>query len=435
MDTVTEDEMAIQMALLGGLGEIHRNCSPDRQVEMVRKVKEKMRMIAKNPPRVSENETIGDALNLLKIRNRGYVVVYKGSEYKGKICGIATNKDFLAGEITTKIKEVMTSTEGRGGRKLVTGEEGMKLDEAVKVMIRERIEKLPVLDKKGDLVGVYTLRDYFSLKDYPKASLDENGRLLVGAAIGVREIDIERALRLVEAGCDFIFLDIAHGHSIHTKRMVRRLKDREKIKTPIVVGNFATGDGVRFAYDIGADGIKVGIGPGFVCKTRSVAGTGVPQISAILEARQALNGKRNAPPIISDGGIREPGDSGKAIAAGADSVMIGSMLAGTKESPGDTVKINGSLQKRIRGMASLGVLEERKKLSDSTTDMTVYAPEGRETFTPFKGSAKELIMEFVGGLRSSMSYSGAHTIAEMQKAKLIHISSNGGSEHTRSLGR
>jgi IMP dehydrogenase len=215
--------------------------------------------------------------------------------------------------------------------------------------------------------------------------------------------------------------------------MVKRLKVIEKIKTPIIVGNFATKDGVLFAYDIGADGIKVGVGPGYVCKTRNIAGVGVPQITAVLEAKEVLSNKKNAPPIISDGGIREPGDSPKAISCGADSVMIGSALAGTDASPGDMVKINGMLQKRIRGMASRGAVEDRKRLGESTTNINVYAPEGRETFTPYQGLAKEMITEYVGGLRSAMSYTGSHTIKELQKAKLIHISGFGSSEQSRPI--
>jgi IMP dehydrogenase len=433
MDTVTEDEMAIELALLGGMGEIHRNCTTSAQCEMVRKVKEKMRMLETNPPEVSEEATVGDAKELLRKRNRGYVLIYKGNTPNGKIIGIATDKDFLAGKADTKIKTVMTPLIGKS-KKLIYGDPKMSLPNAVKIMIENRIEKLPLINSAGDLTGVYTIKDYLNLKDYPSASLDSEGRLMVGAAIGVHEIDVERALKLVEAGVDVLFLDIAHGHSIYSKMMMKRLKTKENIKTPIIVGNVATADGVKFAIDIGADGVKVGIGPGFVCKTRNIAGTGVPQISAVMEASKATGGLRHAPPIISDGGIREPGDAAKAIAAGADSVMIGSVLAGTEKSPGDMVKVNGLLQKRIRGMASLGVLEDRKKMGDSTTNITVYAPEGRETFTPYQGSTKEFLMEYIGGLRSAMSYTGSHTIKELQNARLIHISSNGSGEQTRALG-
>jgi len=433
MDSVTEDKMAIEMALNGGLGEIHRNNIPEVQAELVRKVKEQMRMIAKDPPMLSQDFLVVDAKAVLQKRNRGYVLVYEGKKFSGKISGIVTDKDFLAGNLETPLRKLMTPLKGRGKRVLIVGNEKTSLNEAAKIMKKERIEKLPVLDKKNNLVGVYTLKDYLQFSQYPDAALDKNGRLMVGAAIGVHVLDIGRALKVVEAGVDFLFLDIAHGHSIYTKKMMQRLKVKEKIKTPIIVGNVATKEGVLFAYENGADGIKVGIGPGFVCKTRNVAGTGVPQITAVLEAKNALSNKKNPPPIISDGGVREPGDPPKALACGADSVMIGSIFAGTDKSPGDIVKINGGLQKRIRGMASLGVLEERKKLGESTTNITVYAPEGREVFTPYQGSTQDLLREYVGGLRSAMSYAGAHSIKELQKAKLIHISSNGSGEQSRSF--
>lgn len=434
MDTVTEDEMATEIALNGGIGEIHRNNTPEKQADLVRKVKEQMRKIEKNPPIASEDLTVFDALEILEKRKRGYVLLFKGKQFRGKISGIATTKDFLAGNLGTKLSKVATMVENKGGRKVITGNENTSLEEAAKIMKEKRIEKLPIINKKSEFIGIYTLKDYFHLKDYPNAALDKNGRLLVGAAIGVHEIDIERALILADAGVDFLFLDIAHGHSIYTEEMLKKLKGKEKLKTPIIVGNVATKEGVRFAYNVGADGIKVGIGPGFVCKTRNVAGTGVPQITALLEAKEALKNVRKAPPIISDGGIREPGDIAKAIVAGADSVMIGSSFAGTDKSPGDLVRLNDTLHKSVRGMASKGVLNDRKKISDSTTDEKAYSPEGRETFTPYRGSTINLIREYVGGLRSAMSYAGSHNIKELQKAKLIHISASGGVEQVRPLG-
>ncbi len=434
MDMVTEDDMASIMSLHGGLGEIHRNNSPDAQAELVRHVKEKMRTIEKDPPAVSESATVGDALSLLKKRQRGYVIVHKGEKFKGRFSGMATDKDFLSGTPDTPITKVMTPLIAKDDKNLITAEAGTTLTDAVKIMKDKRIEKLPIIGKNNNLIGVYTLKDFQYLQKYPNAASDAQGRLMVGAAIGVHEIDVERALKLVEVGVDVLFLDIAHGHSFYSQKMLKRLKVREKIKTPIIVGNVATKEGALFAYEIGADGIKVGVGPGFVCKTRNVAGTGVPQITAVLDVKEALSKKRDTPPIISDGGIREPGDPPKAIACGADSIMIGSALAGTDMSPGDLVRINGILQKRIRGMASKSVLEDRKRLGESTTNITIYAPEGRETFSPYQGSTQEFIQEYVGGLRSAMSYAGAHSIAELQKARLIHISANGGSEQIRPLG-
>ena len=434
MDTVTEDGMAEIFALNGGMGEIHRNNTPERQKDMVEKVKEKMRTMEKNPPMVSESASIGDALRILQKRNRGYVIVYKGTKYQGKVAGIATDKDFFAGKPDTPICDIMTPLKPSGNKKLISADENTTLLQAVAIMKRHRVEKLPVLDKYEKLIGVYTLKDYENIKNYPNAATDRNGRLVVGAAIGVKEIDVERALLLVEAGVDVIFLDIAHGHSIHSKSMMRRLKIIEKIKTPIVMGNVATKEGVLFAYENGADGIKVGIGPGFVCKTRNIAGTGIPQVTAVMLAKEALANKKKSPPIISDGGIREPGDPPKALACGADSVMVGSIFAGTDASPGDLIRINGILQKRIRGMASKGVLEDRKKLGESTTDIRMYAPEGREIFTPYQGMTQEFLYEYMGGLRSAMSYTGAHTIGELQKARLIRVSGYGANEQGRPLG-
>lgn len=327
----------------------------------------------------------------------------------------------------------MTPLIPKNGRSLITVPKGTSFEKAVEIMKKERIEKIPVIDNQKKLVGVYTLKDYQHIKEYPNACLDDQGRLVVGAAIGVHEIDVERAHKLSKASVDVIFIDIAHGHSIYSKEMIRRLKIKEKIKTPIILGNFATKEGVLFAYEIGADGIKVGIGPGYSCITRNIAGTGVPQITAILEAKQALAGKRNPPPLISDGGVREPGDLPKALACGADAVMTGHVLVATDKSPGELVKIGGILQKKYRGMASKVALEKRKKLSESTTNEALYTPEGRETYVPFQGPTQNILNEYIGGLRSAMSYVGAHSIKELQNARLIHISTRGSSEQSRSL--
>ena len=433
MDTVTEDAMASLFALNGGMGEIHRNNTPEKQAEMVRLVKEKMRLIEKNPPTVSESATISDVLSLLRKRNRGYVIVYPGEKFKGIFSGIATSRDFLSKNVSSQISKVMTPLRVEGKTQLITTDVGTTLMEAVKIMKEKKVEKLPVVEKNGKLYGVYTLKDYEHIQKYSNAALDKQGRLIVGAAIGVHDIDIERAHQVCDAGADVLFLDIAHGHSIYSSEMIKRLKIKEKIKTPIVVGNVATRDGVLYAYDIGADGIKVGIGPGYVCKTRNVAATGIPQITAILEAKDVLKNKSKSPPIIADGGVREPGDPPKAIAAGADCVMWGSVWAGTDMSPGDIIRTNGKLQKRIRGMASRGVFEERTKLGDSTTNPELYTPEGRERFTPYQGSTTVILKEYIGGLRSAMSYTGSHKISDLQKARLIHISTNGANEQERSL--
>jgi len=433
MDTVTEEGMAAIFALNGGIGEIHRNNTPDEQADMVRLVKERMRLIEKYPPTVSENATIADALNLLSKRNRGYVIVFQGNAFDGHFSGIATSRDFLANDSDTQITEVMTPFSRGRISKLITAPFGTTLTEAVKIMRAKKIEKLPVIKDDNTLFGVYSLKDFDYINKYSNAALDKEGRLIVGAAIGVHGIDIERAHKVVNEGADVLFLDIAHGHTVYSSEMIKRLKVKEHINTPIVVGNFATKEGVLFAYDIGADGIKVGIGPGFVCKTRNIAGTGVPQVTAILEAQEALSKKSDPPPITADGGVREPGDPPKAIACGADCVMWGSVWAGTEMSPGEVVKTGGRLQKRIRGMASRSVFEDRKKMGDSTTNPELYTPEGREIFTPYQGSTQMILNEYIGGLRSAMSYTGSHSIKELQKAKLIHISVNGSNEQERSL--
>ncbi len=433
MDTVTEDEMASTMALNGGLGEIHRNNTADHQAELVRRVKEKMRLIEDNPPMVSEKATIADALSLLQKRQRGYVIVYKGRKYTGEIVGMATSRDFEAGILTDPITQVMTPLKSHSGRRLIVVSQNTTSAQAIKIMQQKRIEKIPVMDRQGKLVGVYALKDFANFQKYPNAVLDKRGRLVVGAAIGVHEIDIDRAHKLVAAGVDVIFLDIAHGHHKYTQEMVKRLKIKEKISVPLVVGNVATRDGVMFAYKLGADGIKVGIGPGFVCRTRDVSGTGVPQITAILEARKALKNIKNPPPLIADGGIRQPGDVPKAIAVGADSVMIGTLFAGTDKSPGEIVKHNGALHKKVRGMASKKVQEDRMKLGDSTTNPKLYAPEGTEKYIPYQGAVEDLLFTFIGGLRSGMSYVGAHNITEMKQASLLHVSAHGSNEQYRGL--
>ena len=433
MDTVTEDEMAATMALNGGLGEIHRNNAAEQQADLVRRVKERMRLIEDDPPMVSETASIDDALHLLEKRQRGYVIAYRGKNYHGEIVGMATSRDFEAGNLSDPITKVMTPLKRKGGKSLIVVSTNTTSAQAIKIMQENRIEKIPVIDKRGRFVGVYTLKDFENFQKYPNAVLDKKGRLIIGAAMGVHEIDIDRAHKLVDAGVDIIFLDIAHSHHKYTADMVKRLKIKEKIKVPIIVGNVATAEAVLFAYKLGADGIKVGIGPGFVCRTRDVSGTGIPQITAILEAREALKSKKNPPPLIADGGIRQPGDVPKAIAAGADSVMIGTIFAGTDKSPGEIVKHNGTLHKKVRGMALKKVQEDRMKLGDSTTNPKLYAPEGTERYIAYQGAVEDLLFTFIGGLRSGMSYVGAHTIAEMQKAPLIHISTHGSNEQHRGI--
>ena len=431
MDTVTEALMAMEMALHGGLGIIHRFSTPDNQARQVRRVKEKTRTLEGDPPMVSEDTSVKDTLDLLEKRRRGYVIVYPDKRFSGKFSGIATSRDFLLGSPEDLIAKVMTPN--KNGI-LLTVPKVTSLTKAVEFMKENRIEKVPVVKANGDLVGVYTLKDDLFKESYPNASLDKRGRLMVGAAVGVKEADVERAHQLVQAGVDVLVIDIAHGHLDYTKEMLRRLKKKEGIETPIIAGNVATKEGALYLKKNGADGIKVGIGPGFVCDTRDIAGVGVPQISAILEVTGAL-GNSSSIPVMADGGIRKPADPSKAFVAGASSVMLGTLFAGTDKSPGEPTVVEGQLMKGVRGMASATAFEDRQKLGDTTTDPERYVPEGRQVLTPYKGKTSRVLREYSGGLRSAMSYVGAHNLKEMyKKGQLMRISHAGANEQRRSLG-
>ena len=429
MDTVTEHRMAITMALYGGLGIIHRFMTPEEQANEVKKVKDLVRMIEDDPPLVNAKTTIAEVINLQTKRNRGYVIVYSKDEFDGTFIGIATPRDFLTAPLNTPISKVMTPK-----NRVISISKNTEIQKAIEVMKVNRIQKIPVIDQKGLLVGVYTLKDFSYKTQYPQASFDKMGRLMVGAAIGVQSPDIDRVHMLIEAGVDVLVLDIAHGGLIYTSEMLYRLKNKEKIKIPIIAGNIATAEGAKYIYDNGADGIKVGVGPGYVCETRNVAGVGVPQITAIMEVAGVMAKKTNPIPIIADGGIREPGDLPKAIVAGASSVMIGSLFAGTRESPGEQMFENGTLKKLVRGMASASAFQKRKSIGGSTTNGEHYTPEGRAIATPYKGTVTKILFDFDGGLRSSMSYVGAHTISEMQtKGQFVIVTSAGASENKRNL--
>ncbi len=429
MDTVTEHRMAITMALYGGIGIIHRFMTPEAQAAEVMQVKDLVRIIDDDPPLVPVTATIAQVVAIQKKRNRGYVIVYKGDRFDGTFVGIATTRDYPAASPTDRISKVMTPRS-----RVITVNKEASPAQAIEKMRAHRIQKIPVVDKSGRLAGVFTLKDFSYKNDFPTASFDAKGRLMVGGAIGVKNHDVDRAHMLVAAGVDVLVLDIAHGGLTYTKEMLHRLKGKETITVPIIAGNIATGEGARYIYDSGADGVKVGVGPGYVCETRNVAGVGVPQITAIMEVADALSLKRNTIPIMADGGIREPGDLPKALVAGAQSVMIGSLFAGTKESPGETMLDNGVLKKIVQGMASASAFAKRKNLGDSTTNGEHYTPEGRVVATPYKGTAIKTLFAFDGGLRSCMSYLGAHTIQEMhEKGQFIAVTGAGATEHTRSL--
>lgn len=429
MDTVTEYRMATVMALHGGLGVIHRFMAAADQAAEVKLVKDTLRIIENNPPLVSADTSIAEVMELQRKRSRGYVIVHKGATFDGTFVGIATSRDFPSAKPTEPISRVMTPKD-----RMITAPIGTKPHKAAEIMHAHRIQKVPVVDNKGHLVGVYTLRDFWYELEYPHASLDANGRLMVGAAIGVQPRDIERTHLLIAAGVDVLVLDIAHGGLIYTSEMLRLLKGKEKINVPIIAGNVATAEGARYIYDSGADGVKVGVGPGYVCETRNVAGVGVPQVTAVMEVADALAGKKQSIPIMADGGIREPGDLPKAIVAGASSVMIGSLFAGTKESPGEPMLQNGILNKMVRGMASASAFQKRQTLGGTTTNSDRYTPEGRTILTPYKGTVTNILQSFDGGLRSSMSYVGAHTIPEMQKkGQFILVTNAGATENKRNL--
>ena len=429
MDTVTEHRMAITMALYGGLGVIHRFMTSEEQAFQVKLVKDMIRIIEDDPPLVPATATIAEVIELQQKRNRGYVIVYSGSIFDGDFVGIATSRDYPTAPPNTPISRVMTPRD-----RVVTVSKDTNPQKAIEMMEARRIQKIPVVDKKGRLVGVYTLKDFSYKTQYPQMSLDKKGRLMVGAAIGVQSRDIERTHLLIEAGVDLLVLDIAHGGLIYTSEMLHRLKNKEGIKIPIIAGNVATAEGARYIYDSGADGVKVGVGPGYVCETRNVAGVGIPQITAVMDVSEALAKKRSSIPIMADGGIREPGDLPKAIVAGAHSVMIGSLFAGTRESPGEQMLENGTLKKLVRGMASASACQKRKSSGGSTTNGDHYTPEGRAIATPYKGTVTKILFDFDGGLRSSMSYVGAHTIIEMQKkGQFIMVSGAGATENIRDL--
>lgn len=434
MDTVTESEMAETMAKHGGVGVIHRFMTLEDEATQVRLVKEKMRVVELDPPKVPESATVGDVKNLLSAseRKRGYVIVFEGPIFDGSFSGIATPRDYEYRSSDIPISEVMTKKAN-----IITVPEGTSLEIAVSVMRDNRIQKVPIVKSDGKLYGVYTLKDKENFDEYPYASLDDIGRLMVGAAIGVKDIEkeIRRAHLLEEAGADFLVLDIAHGGLKVVERMLKKLKIEEKIRVPIIAGNVATAEGIIYLRNAGADGAKVGVGPGLVCETRDVAGVGVPQVTAIMDTRRAVGDNY---PIIADGGIRKSGDLVKALTAGADTVMIGSLLAGTDKSPGEVISLDGGKYvKMVRGMASQSAFEDKMARTGEMTNTAVFNAEGRVIQTPFKGpnSTVETLYALKYGLQSGMSYIGANSVEEMpHRAIFIETTPAGASEHKRELG-
>jgi IMP dehydrogenase len=412
MDTVTESRLAIAMAQAGGIGVIHKNFEPMEQAAEVIKVKKFESGMVVNPVTIQPNATLAEARALM-ISNgfSGFPVV---EESNGKLVGILTNRDVrFATDPSQKIHELMTSD--RGGRSLITVKEGVNLDEAQRLLHQHRIEKLVVVDDNFSCIGLITVKDMDKAQAYPYACKDEKGRLRVAAATGVGDAGFARAEVLLKAGADLIVVDTAHGHSSGVLNAVERIKKLSN-HCQVLAGNIATADAARALIDAGADAVKVGIGPGTICTTRMIAGVGMPQFTAIMEAASVCN--KVGIPVIADGGIKYSGDIAKAIAAGADCVMIGSLFAGTEESPGEVFLFQGRSYKSYRGMGSLGAMAKGsadRYFQEEISDNLKLVPEGVEGRVPYKGSVINVIYQLVGGLRSSMGYTGNSTISNMQK--------------------
>jgi IMP dehydrogenase len=416
MDTVTEASLAIALAREGGIGILHKNMSIERQAEQVRKVKRSESGMIVDPITLEVNATIGDALILMKENKIGGIpIIDKGN----KLVGILTNRDLrFETDRKRKVSEVMTK------ENLIIAPEGTDLKKAEKILRQYKIEKLPVVSKQGKLIGLITYRDILQLSAFPNAVKDKIGRLLVGAALGITKDLLDRAAALQAVGVDIVSLDSAHGHSKGVIEALKTLKKNFK-NLPVIAGNVATAQGALALANAGADAVKVGIGPGSICTTRIVAGAGVPQLTAIMEAAKALKGKNI--PVIADGGIRYTGDMVKALAAGANCVMMGSIFAGTEESPGETIIYEGRKFKGYRGMGSIGAMGQGSgdRYFQEGTDSKKFVPEGIEGRVAYKGNLNEIIYQFVGGLKAGMGYCGAKTVKDLQNATFVQITNAG----------
>ena len=419
MDTVTESSMAIAIAREGGIGVIHKNMSIDDQARQVAIVKRAENGMIYDPVTIRKGRTVQDALAMMHDYHIGGIPVV---DEENHLVGIVTNRDLrFERRLDKTIDEVMTS------ENLVTTHQQTDLAAAAQILQEHKIEKLPVVDAENHLVGLITYKDITKAKDKPMACKDDKGRLRVAAGVGVTKDTLERAAALVGAGADAIVIDTAHGHSLGVVEKLREVKAAFP-GIDIVVGNVATGAAAKMLVDNGADAIKVGIGPGSICTTRVVAGVGVPQLSAVYDVYSALQG--TGVPLIADGGLRYSGDIVKALAAGGSSVMIGSLVAGTEESPGDTIIFNGRKFKSYRGMGSLEAMEQKNGSKDryfqgDTTDVKKLVPEGIAGRVPYKGTVQEVIYQLIGGLRSGMGYCGAATIDLLHNAKFTRITNAG----------
>jgi IMP dehydrogenase len=422
MDTVTEARMAIAMARQGGVGVLHRNLSIEEQAAQADLVKRSEAGMITNPVTCSPDDTLADVDRLCAhYRISGVPVI----DQSGVLVGIVTNRDIrFETDLSRPVRDVMTAMP------LVTARVGVSDDEALDLLRRHKIEKLPLVDDAGRLRGLITVKDFTKREQFPDASKDQAGRLLVAAAVGVGEESYKRARTLVDAGVDILVVDTAHGHSSGVLEMVSRLK--RDVSVDVIGGNIATRDGAQALIDAGADGVKVGVGPGSICTTRVVTGVGVPQVTAIYQA--ALACRAAGVPLIGDGGLQYSGDIAKAIAVGADAVMLGSLLAGVEESPGELIFINGKQYKSYRGMGSLGAMQSRgearsyskdRYFQDDVFSDDKLVPEGIEGQVPYRGPLAAVVHQLVGGLRSAMGYCGAESIAKLQRAKLVRITSAG----------
>ena len=417
MDTVTEAKMAIAIAREGGIGVIHKNMSIEEQARQVAIVKRAENGMIYDPVVIKRGSSVHDALDLMAEYKIGGIPVVDDDR---KLVGIVTNRDLrFERDVNKRIDEVMTSEH------IVTTHQGTTLEDAAQILQEHKIEKLPVLDAQGKLVGLITYKDITKAKDKPMACKDDKGRLRVAAGVGVTDDTLERMQALINANADAIVIDTAHGHS---KFVIEKLKEAKHSfpNIDIVVGNVATGEAAKMLVDAGADCIKVGIGPGSICTTRVVAGVGVPQLSAVYDVAKALKG--TGVPLIADGGLRYSGDVVKALAAGGYSVMIGSLVAGTEESPGETIIFNGRKFKTYRGMGSLEAMENGSKdryFQSGTKDVKKLVPEGISGRVPYKGTLYEVIYQLVGGLRSGMGYCGAQNIEQLHNAKFTRITNAG----------
>lgn len=417
MDTVTEARLAIAIAREGGIGIVHKNMSIAQQAAEIKKVKRSESGMIKDPITLKKTNTLGDALNVMKENRIGGIPIINDTN---QLIGIITNRDLrFQVDLSTKIEKVMTTND------LITAVKGTDLKEAEFTLQKYKIEKLPVVDAENKLLGLITFKDIQKVKNHPNACKDEFGRLMVGAAVGVTADTLERVTALVEQDVDVIAIDTAHGHS---KGVVDELK-KVKTKFPklqVIVGNVATGAAARYLADNGADAVKVGVGPGSICTTRIIAGIGVPQLNAVMECAEALKG--TGVPVIADGGIRYSGDLVKAVVAGADAIMAGSLFAGTEEAPGDVSFYEGRKVKSYRGMGSIEAMKKGSKdryFQDAEADLGKLVPEGIVGTVAYKGRLSEVVYQYIGGLRAGMGYTGSATIAELKEAQFTHITGSG----------